>query len=178
MLNRMLCPTELVYLAGPYQTEVQQQFNRRVASLARSYNFPMLLPQEAKEEIRQSGCLPDWQPTEKMLETPFSEARLPEFLKACCMDSITRANLVVAIAYQNQFHPETAFEVGYAIGRRVNVLTVNHPTETLAGVGESLFSLLSSPEICQQVVTAPDDNSAFPDRLIPLMNRFFEPHRL
>lgn len=175
----MLCTTELTYLSAPYQTENQQRFNQRIAKLVRDYNFPLLLPQEAREQLLLSSCLPDWQPSGALLNTVCSSENLPVFLTTCCMDSITRANLVLAVSYQGFFDPVTAFEVGYALGRRVNVVTIdNSLVEPEFSVERNELSLMASPKLCQATVSAPEADDRFPDRLIPILNRYFEPHKL
>jgi nucleoside 2-deoxyribosyltransferase len=174
----MLRFTELVYLAAPFERPEERAFNQRLAKLVRAYNFPLFMPQEAVVEIAESGgCLADWQPRPELLEQGCHEGNLDQYVMEACMDALNRANLVIAVFYGEEFDPLTAFEVGYALGRRTNVVAVQNTLEpTLLRSGS--LSRLTSPQVCSRVVIAPHDDEYFPDRLIPILNRYFVPHKL
>jgi nucleoside 2-deoxyribosyltransferase len=158
----MLSFTERVYLAAPFECAEEQAFNNRLADLMRAYNFPLFMPQECRDNL--------------ILEGLRGEA-LDERLMEACMDVINRASLVIAVYYGEEFDPLTAFEVGYALGRRTNVVAVQNTLEPALfrnnGSGRK-----SSPHICSRIVVAPHDDERFPDRLIPILNRYFVPHKL
>ncbi len=154
----MLKLTEKVYLAAPFEQAEEQAFNLCLAELVRTYNFPLFMPQEALLALQAEGAL--------------KNGRLSE----ACMDVLGKANLVIAVFYGEEFDPRTAFEVGYALGRRVNVVAVqNNLYPTLARNTCSVLRL-PSPQHCSRVVVLPEDPERLPDRLIPVLNRYFIPH--
>jgi nucleoside 2-deoxyribosyltransferase len=172
----MLRFTELVYLAAPFERPEERAFNERLAKLVRAYNFPLFMPQEAVEELAATGCLADWQPRPELIENGCNPD-VEQLLTEACMDALNRANLVIAVFYGEEFDPLTAFEVGYALGRRTNVVAVQNTLEPELERSGSLVRL-ASPQVCSRVVIAPHDDERFPDRLIPILNRFFVPHKL
>ena len=173
----MLSFTELVYLAAPFDTPEQRAFNQRVAKLVRSYNYPLFMPEEIRPELAEHGALEHWQPAADLTLTGNAAEDLDILYTEACLDAINRANLMIAIYYGEEFDPLTAFEVGYALGRRVNVVAVqNILVPELARCGT--LNRLSSPQFCSRIVVAPHDDERFPDRLIPILNRFFTPHKL
>jgi hypothetical protein len=170
--------TELCYLAAPYNTPEERAFNVRLAELMRAYNYPLFMPQELLEAIERG-------------EHPFPESSYEEvqeqsprrLLASISMDMLNRANLVVAVYHGEEFDPAAAFEAGYAIGRRTNVVAVRSPLpdEPLYGgmnEPEGCMARLATPHLCSRVVFAPYEEESFPDRLIPILNRYFVPHRL
>lgn len=160
----MLSFTERVYLAAPFERPEEIAFNNRLAKVMRSYNFPLFMPQEFREELRTEN------------EEGVSNEDLDEQLMEACLDIINRASLVIAVYYGEEFDPLTAFEVGYALGRRNNVVAVQNKLEPELfrnGSGRK-----SSPHICSRIVVAPHEDTTFPDRLIPILNRYFVPHKL
>lgn len=173
----MLRFTELVYLAAPFERPDEKAFNQRLARLVRSYNYPLFMPEEARLELAEHGHLRDWHPAED-LELNGSEAEnLDLLMAAACTDAIHRANLVIAVFYGDEFDPLTAFEVGYALGRRINVVAVqNKLVPELLRTGT--LQRLTSPQLCSRIVIAPHEDESFPDRLIPILNRYFMPHKL
>ena len=173
----MLRFTELVYLAAPFDRPEERAFNQRLARLVRSYNYPLFMPEEAIPELAANGCLPDWKPRADFQEGNTPEETLDLLATEACMDSLNRANLVIAVFYGEEFAPLTAFEVGYALGRRTNVVAVQNTLETDL-LRPATMSRLASPQVCSRVVIAPHDDERFPDRLIPILNRFFVPHKL
>jgi nucleoside 2-deoxyribosyltransferase len=170
--------TELCYLAAPYHTPEQRAFNQRLAKLMRAYNYPLFMPQELLEALeRGEHPFPETSYEEVQEQSPRS------LLASISMDMLNRANLVVAVYHGNEFEPATAFEAGYAIARRTNVVAVCSPLsaeeETAVNCGgDTCMSRLETPHLCSQVVMAPYDDESFPDRLIPILNRYFVPHRL
>jgi nucleoside 2-deoxyribosyltransferase len=167
--GNMLRLTELVYLAAPFVKPEERAFNDRLAQLARAYNFPMFLPQEALEEI-EAGDSP-------FLDISTDDKRPDEILTEVCMEALNRANLVISVFYGDEFDTLTAFEVGYALGRRTNVVAVQNRLEP--GLSrEGCINRLSTPQVCSRVVIAPHEDDHFPDRLIPILNRYFVPHKL
>lgn len=174
----MLRLTELVYLAAPFDHPLEREFNERLAKLVRAYNFPLFMPQEALPELEEAGHLQDWQPQPDLLPDNYSpEERLDLLMTAACTDSLNRANLVIAVYYGEEFDSLTAYEVGYALGRRTNVVAVQNtlcpdlgrPSQQTRG---------TSPQFCSRVVVAPHEDERFPDRLIPILNRYFVSHKL
>jgi nucleoside 2-deoxyribosyltransferase len=158
----MLSFTERVYLAAPFEHPEELAFNNRLAELMRAYNFPLFMPQECREELIAEG---------------FEGEELDERLMDACLDIINRASLVIGVYYGEEFDPLTAFEVGYALGRRHNVVAVQNMLvpELFRGNGSCRKS---SPHICSRIVVAPHEDERFPDRLIPILNRYFVPHKL
>lgn len=173
----MLRFTELVYLAAPFERPEERAFNQRIAKLVRSYNFPLFMPEEAREELAQHGHLRDWQPSADMQLTGDPDADLDALMTEACLDSINRANLMIAVYYGEEFDPLTAFEVGYALGRRTNVVAIQNTLEPEL-VRPGTLQRLASPQFCSRIVMAPHEDDHFPDRLIPILNRFFVPHKL
>jgi len=159
----MLKLTELVYLAAPFDRPEERAFNDDLAELVRSYNFPLLMPQEMHEELAaEAGTAQGAQLDEAMLET--------------CMEALNRANLVIAVAYGEEFDPLTAFEVGYALGRRTNVVAIRNDLYPELSRPGSVSCRVFSPGFCSRIVIAPHEPDRFPDRLIPILNRFFVPN--
>ncbi|HEY9744714.1 MAG TPA: nucleoside 2-deoxyribosyltransferase [Oculatellaceae cyanobacterium] len=158
----MLSFTERVYFAAPFEHPAEVAFNNRVAALVRAYNFPLFMPQEVRGELHAQGLTGE---------------ELDERLMEVCMDVLSRASLVIAVFYGEEFDPLTAFEVGYALGRRTNVVAVRNTLEPELfrrnGSGRH-----ASPHICSRIVVAPHDDERFPDRLIPILNRYFVAHKL
>lgn len=177
-LGHMLRLTELVYLAAPYEHPEQRAFNERLAKLVRAYNFPLFMPQEAVEELADAGCLRDWQPHPELLPDNCPPAEQIDLLMTtACTDALNRANLVISVYYGDEFDPLTAFEVGYALGRRTNVVAVqNILCPDLSRTGTE--NRTTSPRFCSRVVVAPQEDDRFPDRLIPILNRYFVSHKL
>lgn len=176
----MLNLTEIVYLAAPFERPEERAFNVRLAELIRAYNFPLFMPQEALEEIEaetqppvqamagQNGAT---MTAHKPKRPEAIDARLTEV----CTEMLTKANLVVAVYYGEEFDPLTAFEVGYALGRRTNVVAVqNNLCPELIRNGS--IHRPASPVICSRIVVAPQEDERFPDRLIPILNRYFVPN--
>lgn len=166
--------TELVYLAAPYALPEERRFNLRLAKLIRSYNFPLLMPQESVETLSEHQCLPDWQPRPELLQ---GEVDLDQLMAESCMDALNRANLLIAVFYGEEFDPVTAFEVGYALGRRTNVVAIQNSLEPKLYRSGSL-SRLATPHSCSRVIIVPQEDDHFTDRLIPVLNRYFVPHKL
>ena len=158
----MLSFTERVYLAAPFEHPDELAFNNRLAQLVRAYNFPLFMPQECIEDLRVERV---------------NAEMLDEQLMETCIDVINRSSLVIAVYYGEEFDPLTAFEVGYALGRRINVVAVQNTLEP-ALFRDNGSSRKSSPHICSRIVVAPHDDERFPDRLIPILNRYFVPHKL
>ena len=175
----MLRLTELVYLAAPFAHPDERAFNERLAHLVRAYNFPLFMPQEAVEELAEFGCLQDWQPHPELIPENCPPAQKTDLLlNEACTYSLNRANLVIAVYYGEEFDPLTAFEVGYALGRRTNVVAVqNTLCPDLHRTGNN-NNRATSPEYCSRIVSAPAEDERFPDRLIPILNRYFVPHKL
>jgi nucleoside 2-deoxyribosyltransferase len=186
----MLCPTEVVYLAAPYHTPQQQAFNQRVARLVRAYNFPLFMPEEAEAALLNTGTIADWQPSGELANVVCNASTFLVLTDACRMEMIRRANLVLAVCYGHKFNGVTAFEVGYALGRRINVVAIQNnlpetslSTESSSGNGakkadQKAETILASPGVCHARVIAPERDDQFPDRLIPVLNRYFEAHKL
>jgi nucleoside 2-deoxyribosyltransferase len=176
----MLCPTEIVYLAAPYQTAQQKTFNQRVAKLVRTYNFPLFMPEEAEEKLLDTGEVPDWQPSGHLETLTCRADNLHCFMDTCRMEIIKRSNLVLAVCHEQYFDPVTAFEVAYALGRRINVVAIQNNRQHLSVMPsvEPSVTLLASPALCHATVLAPERDDLFPDRLIPILNRYFEAHKL
>lgn len=174
----MLRFTELVYLAAPFERPEERAFNQRLAKLVRSYNYPLFMPEEAEVELRESGgCLADWQPRPELAQDGCHAGNFDQYMTEACMEALNRANMVIAVFYGEEFDPLTAFEVGYALGRRTNVVAVQNTLEpTLIRSGS--LKRMTSPHVCSRVVITPNDDERFPDRLIPIINRFFVPHKL
>lgn len=174
----MMRLTELVYLAAPFEHPEERAFNERLAKLVRAYNFPLFMPQEAVVELAENGHLRDWQPHVELIPSncPPNE-QTDILLTAACTDSLNRANLVIAVYYGEEFDPLTAYEVGYALGRRTNVVAVQN---TLCPDLHRTSSQKrnTSPEFCSRIVIAPAEDERFPDRLIPILNRYFVAHKL
>jgi len=168
--------TELCYLAAPYYTPEQYAFNQRLAKLMRAYNYPLFMPQELLEALeRGEHPFPETSYEEVQEQSPRS------LLASISMDMLNRANLVVAVYHGKEFEPATAFEAGYAIARRTNVIAVCSPVADESvndSGGDTCMSRLETPHLCSRVVMAPYDDESFPDRLIPILNRYFVPHRL
>ena len=174
----MLRLTELVYLAAPFERPEERAFNRRLAKLARDYNFPLFMPEEAVVELAERGHLRDWQPHEELIPPNCPpEEKTDILLTAACTDALNRANLVIAVYYGEEFDPLTAFEVGYALGRRTNVVAVQNTLcpELNRPNGQNR---MTSPQFCSRIVVAPEEDERFPDRLIPILNRYFVAHKL
>ena len=106
-----------------------------------------------------------------------AEEDLDLLMTEACLDAINKANLVIAVYYGDEFDPLTAFEVGYALGRRTNVVAVQNILVPELGRPGTL-QRLASPQFCSRIVVAPHDDERFPDRLIPILNRYFVPHKL
>jgi nucleoside 2-deoxyribosyltransferase len=171
--------TELVYLAAPFEMPQERSFNDRLSRLTRAYNYPLFMPQELLALLEKGeDPFPDFDDhaDQKTLSERFGELR---------MNLLNRANLVVAVYHGDEFDPLTAFEVGYALGRRTNVVAVR--SEPLVCTAESAASefpsqgclaRMATPHLCSRVVIAPYDDENFPDRLIPILNRYFVPHKL
>jgi nucleoside 2-deoxyribosyltransferase len=174
----MLRLTELVYLAAPFKLPEERAFNERLAQLMRAYNFPLFMPQEAVVELAEVGHLQDWQPHPELLPpglTPEEQTDL--LLTTACTDALNRANLVVSVYYGEEFDPLTAYEVGYALGRRTNVVAIqNTLCPDLSRPAHQ--NRVTSPQFCSRVVIAPAEDDRFPDRLIPILNRYFVSHKL
>lgn len=173
----MLRFTELVYLAAPFEKPEERAFNQRLAKQVRAYNYPLFMPEEIRPELAENGCLRDWQPAADMKLTGNAEEDLDLLMTEACLDALNKANLVIAVYYGEEFDPLTAFEVGYALGRRTNVVAVQNtllPELERAGT----MQRLASPQFCSRIVLTPHDDESFPDRLIPILNRFFVPHKL
>lgn len=173
----MLRFTELVYLAAPFENAEQRAFNQRLAKQVRAYNYPLFMPEEARPELAENGSLRDWQPRADMKLTGNPQEDLDLLMTEACLDAINKANLLIAVYYGEEFDPLTAFEVGYALGRRVNVVAVQNillPELRRSGT----LQRLASPHFCSRIVIAPHDDERFPDRLIPILNRYFTPHKL
>lgn len=143
--------TEVVYLAAPFSRPEERAFNEQVCELMRAYNFPVFMPQEALEECQG----------EEWLEL--------------CMERLTHANLVVAVFYGEEFDPPTGFEVGYALGRRHNVVAIQH-NHNPSLLRSAVEARMATPQLCNRVIMMPGDPERFTDRLIPVLNRFFVPH--
>lgn len=173
----MLRLTELVYLAAPFEHPEERAFNQRLAKLVRSYNYPLFMPEEAVEELAAHGCLRDWQPRPELADQGCHAGNLDQYLTEACMDALNRANLVIAVFYGDDFDPLTAFEVGYALGRRTNVVAIQNTLEPSLLRSGSLVRM-TSPHVCSRVVITPHDDELFPDRLIPILNRFYVTHKL
>lgn len=156
----MLRLTEIVYLAAPFHTPEERQFNLQVADLVRSYNFPLYLPQERPEQ----------------LHAEIGPQAAAEQLPAESMDMLARANLVIAIFYGQEFDTRTAFEVGYALGRRINVVAIQNELDPSRCMLPDPCRP-AGPSHCARIVVTPQDPERFTDRLIPILNRYFEPHR-
>ncbi len=169
--------TELVYLAAPFALPEERAFNQRLANLVRSYNYPLFMPEEIRPELAEHGCLRDWKPRADMELPGTPEADLDLLMTEACLDAINRANLMIAVYYGEEFDPLTAFEVGYALGRRTHVVAVQN-TLLPELVRSGTIERLASPQFCSRIVIAPHDDERFPDRLIPILNRFFVPHKL
>jgi nucleoside 2-deoxyribosyltransferase len=174
----MLRLTELVYLAAPFERPEERAFNERLATLARAYNFPMFLPQEAEVELAENGHLRDWQPHAELIPPncpPDDQTDI--LLTAACTDALNRANLVIAVYYGDEFDSLTAYEVGYALGRRTNVVAVQNTLcpDLSRPSGQNRKT---SPDFCSRIVVAPAEDDRFPDRLIPILNRYFVAHKL
>ena len=175
----MLRFTELVYLAAPYEHPEERAFNERLARLMRAYNFPLFMPQEAVIELAEFGHLRDWQPSPDSVPanaTPEEQTDL--LLTQACGDALNRASLVVSVFYGEEFDPLTAYEVGYALGRRTNVVAVQNTLCDALHRPTSQPTRVTSPKFCSRVVIAPEDDDRFPDRLIPILNRYFVAHKL
>lgn len=139
---------EQVYLAGPSATPEQRAFNARILDLARAYNFPMFSPEEAARKL--SG----------------------EDLRLKCLDAMDRSHLMLAVLYGNEFDPQTAFAVGYALGRRHQVLAIHN----LAAHPEPPDPETASHALLNQVqriITVTPEKELTTDRLIPVMNCMF-----
>lgn len=174
----MLRFTELVYLAAPFELPEERAFNERLAKLVRAYNFPLFMPQEAMIELGQTGHLRDWQPQADLVPEDCSPGeQLDILMTAACTDALNRANLVIAVYYGEEFDSLTAYEVGYALGRRTNVVAVqNTLCPDLSRPAHQ--SRNTSPQFCSRIVVAPPEDERFPDRLIPFLNRYFVAHKL
>jgi nucleoside 2-deoxyribosyltransferase len=165
----MIRLTELVYLAAPFEKPEERAFNERLIKIARDYNFPMFLPQEAEADVA-AGNSP-------FIDLSGEPKTNDELLTEVCMEALNRANLVIAVFYGEEFDPLTAFEVGYALGRRTNVIAVQNKLEP--GLSrKGCLARVSTPQVCSRIVITPHDDEHFPDRLIPIMNRYFVPHKL
>ncbi len=139
---------EQVYLAAPFATAEQRAFNARILELARAYNFPMFSPEEAARSL--GG----------------------EDLRLKCLDAMDRSHLMLAVLYGNEFDPHTAFQVGYALGRRHQVLAIHHmPAHANSPDAETAArSLLNQ---VQRIIPVTPDKPLTTDRLIPVMNCMF-----
>lgn len=165
----MLRFTELVYLAAPFAKPEERAFNNRLAALVREYNYPLFMPQEAIADI-ESGNSP-------FLDLSNEEKSTDTLLTEVCMEAINRASLVISVFYGEEFDSLTAFEVGYALGRRTNVVAVQNQLEASLS-RQGCMARLSTPHVCSRIVITPHDDESFPDRLIPILNRYFVPHKL
>ena len=150
MINPRLTLPDLVYVAGPTDTPERRDFNQRIANLARSYNFPIFLPQEVEDELSEDD------------------------FKNECREALNHSNLMLAVLYGEHFDPGTAEKVAYTLGRNhifmsiQNLLlppTLAEPTPELREQAVRNIPITPEYELCA-------------DRLIPLMNRYFLPPSL
>lgn len=139
---------ELVYLAGPYHRPEDHAFNAHLVQLARDYNFPLFVPQE--EAAKLAG----------------------EDFRHRCLDAMDRSHLMVAVLHGNVFDPHTAFEVGYALGRRHTVLAIqNLPAHAEIPSEETVSDSLLHH--AARIIQVSPDKPLTTDRLIPIMNCLF-----
>jgi nucleoside 2-deoxyribosyltransferase len=173
----MLALTEIVFLAAPFTRPEEIAFNRRLAEVVRAYNFPLFMPQEARDELR-TGELPEQAISVDAVLAPAvsNSTNADERLAEVCMEALHRANLVISVFYGDDFDSRTAFEVGYALGRRINVVAVQN-TRISGPERSEQCAPWSGPNLCSRVVVAPHEEERFPDRLIPILNRYFEPFK-
>lgn len=168
---------EIVFLAAPFGSPQERDFNERLAQVVRAYNFPLFMPQEAEEEIRTGELIDGAISADAVLSPKLSKANGPdERLAEVSMEALHRANLVIAVYYGEDFDSRTAFEVGYALGRRINVVAVQNTPLTGVEVPERCAPW-SGPNLCSRIVQTPQEEERFPDRLIPILNRYFEPFK-
>lgn len=172
--------TEIVYLAAPFERPEQRAFNERLADIVRTYNFPLFMPQEAQLEI-QTGEPTSPFPVDAVITNTLAsvqdadEETKREKLLEICTEALRRSNLVIAVAYGDEFDSLTAFEAGYALGRGINVVAVRndqHSDLCLSGDAARWPSL----PMCARIVVTPEEHDRLIDRLIPILNRYFVPH--
>ncbi len=165
----MLQFTEIVYLAAPFGTPEERAFNDRLAEQTEAYNYPLFMPQRIAEDIRNGNC--------PFLDIVQEGKTVEQILLEVCMEALNRSNLVIAVHYGEEFDPVTAFEVGFALGRRLNVIAVKNDLNGDMN-RKGVLERFPTPHVCQRMILTPAHDEEFPDRLIPIMNRYFVPHKL
>ncbi len=103
-------PNRVVYFAGPLFTQGERSWNAKVVSGLRAAGFDVLLPQEqAQAIVKSTGGL-----------TPEERATLFRI----AIESVDRADLVIAILDGPDADSGTSFECGYAFAKNTPVLGI------------------------------------------------------
>lgn len=142
-----------LYLAGPFETQAQRDFNQRIYDLLQEYNFPAFFPQQ------------EWETC----------GRNPEQFQKACLDALKNSKLMLAIYYDDDnLDPVTAFEIGFAKGRQHEVIGLRNrllagpdwvpPADTRTHVIKNIFT---------RVVEAVEKDEDLVHPLVSVLNRFF-----
>jgi nucleoside 2-deoxyribosyltransferase len=146
---------EQIYFAAPFETDAQRAFNQRIVRLMRNYNFPTFFPQEHWEEGME-----------------------PETFHAVCLEALSQSHLVLAVSYGDVFDAQTAFEIGYAQGRRHTViclrnnLGIENVLKDKNGNGTQPVPDLIQKS-CVRFISACEKDEDLLNPLISILNRYY-----